>query len=572
MIEELNIRITGEAGQGMNTIGVVISKTFKEAGYHIFSHQDYMSRIRGGNNFYQIRVSTDPVHSPRERIDILIPLTAEALKIHKKSLDEDNIAIVDKKRFNVENCENYFCIDFYNLADEAGGNDIYVNAVCAGTLAAISGIDLDIVRKVLSDIFSSKGNKIVSNNKKAAELGFHKTKDTFDTEKFQLKKGNKSPRYILTGKQAVGLGAISAGCKFYSAYPMSPSTGVMETVAQYAEKFGIMVEQAEDEIAAVNMVIGASACGVRSMVSTSGGGFALMGEGISLAGMTETPLVVGNFQRPGPATGFPTRTEQADLNLVLGAGHGEFAKVIYTPGTIEESFYLTKRAFNISEKYQIPVIILSDQFLADSARNIDKFDFDREAIERDYITAEEAKKIKDYKRYKLTSSGVSPRAVFSLIDEVIYLDSDEHTEEGHITEEAEIREAMVNKRYHKKTKSLIEEFIGPVVYKLEKAEKVFFCFGSIFPVLKESLESIDSNRLAMIHLPQVWPINKNKIISLIKNAKNVYTVENNAEGQLAKLLRRETGVEVNSSILKYDGRPFTLDELSAHISDVVKSK
>ncbi len=571
MIEELNIRITGEAGQGMNTIGAVISKTFKEAGYYIFSHQDYMSRIRGGNNFYQIRVSTDAVHSPREKVDILIPLTAEALKIHEKSLNEEGIAIVDKKRFKIENCGDYFCIDFYNQADEAGGDDIYVNAVSAGILAALAGIDLDIVQQVLSDIFSSKGEKIVRNNKKAAELGFHKTKDTFDSARFQLKKGKESPRYLLTGKQTVGLGAISAGCKFYSAYPMSPSTGVMETVAQYADKFGIIVEQAEDEIAAVNMVIGASACGVRSMVSTSGGGFALMGEGISLAGMTETPLVVGNFQRPGPATGFPTRTEQADLNLVLGAGHGEFAKVIYAPGTIEESFYLTRRAFNIAEKYQIPVIILSDQFLADSARNIEKFDLDRDAIERDFLSAEEAKKIKEYKRYKLTSSGVSPRAIFSLINDVIYIDSDEHTEEGHITEDGAIRIAMVEKRYQKKMKLLNEEFIDPVVYNIEDADTIFLCFGSVFNVLKESLEVIDNKKLAMLHLPQVWPINQEKIKSKIKSAKKLYTIENNAEGQLAKLLRRETGVEVTGSILKYDGRPFTLDSLIRQITETIKS-
>ena len=571
MSEELNIRITGEAGQGMNTIGAVVSKTFKEAGYYIFSNLDYMSRVRGGNNFYQIRISTGAVHSPREKIDILIPLTPEALQIHKKVLNKDGIAIVDKKRFGIKNCQNYFCIDFYDLANEAGGNDIYVNAVCAGILAAVTNIDLDLVQGVLSGIFSSKGAKIVLNNKKAAELGFHKAKETFKSERFKLRKAQKSPKYLLDGKQAVGLGAISAGCKFYSAYPMSPSTGVMETVAQYADRFGIIVEQAEDEIAAVNMVIGASACGVRAMVSTSGGGFALMSEGISLAGMTETPLVVGNLQRPGPATGFPTRTEQADLNLVLGAGHGEFAKVICTPGTIEESFYLTKRAFNMSEKYQIPVIILSDQFLADSVRNIDKLDLEREAIARDYISAEDAQKIKEYKRYKLTSSGISPRAIFSMINDAFYIDSDEHTEEGHITEDGKIRTAMVNKRFHKKMKTLIKEFLEPNVYNIKEADRIFFCFGSVLGVLQESLKQISNKRLAMIHLPQIYPLDPDKILALSKNAKEIFTVENNAEGQLAKFLRRETGLKVDRSILQYDGRPFTLDNLKRQINGIIKT-
>ena len=571
MIEELNIRITGEAGQGMNTIGSVISRIFTEAGFYIFSHLDYMSRIRGGNNYYQIRVSKYPIECPREKIDILIPLTAEALKLQKGSINEDGLTVVDRERFKVEDCSNFFCINFYELANEAGDNDIYINSVCTGILAALTGIKLNIVHEVISRIFANKGDEVVKKNLKSAELGFNDALEKSTSDRFKLPESQKSPKYLLNGKQAISLGAISAGCKFYSAYPMSPSTGVMETVAKYSDKHGIIVEQAEDEIAAVNMVIGASACGVRSMVSTSGGGFALMSEGISLAGMTETPLVVGNLQRPGPATGFPTRTEQADINLVLGAGHGEFAKVIYSPGTIEESFYLTKKAFNLSEKYQIPVIILSDQFLADSTRNINKFEFDKEGIERDYVTTQKSQKEKEYKRYHLTSSGISPRAIFSMINDAVYIDSDEHTEEGHITEDGKIRTAMVNKRFHKKMKALIKEFLEPNVYNIKEADILFFCFGSVYGVLRESLKQINNKRLAMIHLPQIYPLDPDKILALSENAKEIFTVENNAEGQLAKLLRRETGLKVDKSILQYDGRPFTLDDLKRQITDIIKN-
>ncbi len=571
MREELNIRITGEAGQGMNTIGAVISKIYKESGLYVFSNLDFMSRIRGGNNFYQIRVSKYPVSCPREKIDILIPLTAQALQLHKSYLNKDGLAVVDKERFKVKNCSSFFCIDFYTFANEAGGDDLYVNSVCAGILAALTGIKLKAVSAIISGIFADKGEDIVQNNLESAELGFKNTVEKQSSDRFKLPESQESPKYLLDGKTAIGLGAISAGCKFYSAYPMSPSTGVMVTIAKYSDKYGIIVEQAEDEIAAVNMVIGASACGVRSMASTSGGGFALMSEGISLAGMTETPLVVANVQRPGPATGFPTRTEQADVNLVLGAGHGEFAKIIYSPGTIEESFYLTKKAFNMSEKYQIPVIILSDQYLADSTRSIDKLDFDKEGIERYSLNASESKNIKDYKRYKLNSSGISPRAVFSLLDDVIYIDSDEHTEEGHITEDSEIRTAMVNKRYHKKMEALEGEFLEPNVYNIDKAEMIFFCFGSVFGPVMESLRQIDNQRLAMIHLPQIFPLNSDRILALTEKATKTFTIENNAEGQLAKLLLRETGLKVDSSILKYDGRPFTLDNLTRQINDIIKS-
>jgi 2-oxoglutarate/2-oxoacid ferredoxin oxidoreductase subunit alpha len=571
MKDELNIRVTGEAGQGMKTIGTVLGKVFKEAGFYIFSNLDYMSRIRGGNNFYQLRITSAPKSCPKEKIDLLIPLSKEALNLHKEALDEDGLIIVDKEEFKLDECENYLCIDYFKLAREAGGNDIYINSVCSGILAAMSGIDLEIVKKVLSNIFSRKGDQIVENNVKAAELGYNETKENYSSEQLNMPKPPGSPKYMLDGKQAVALGAISAGCKFYSAYPMSPSTGVMNTIARYMDKFGIIVEQAEDEIAAVNMAIGASATGVRAMTSTSGGGFALMGEGISLAGMTETPLIVGNFQRPGPATGFPSRTEQADLNLVLGAGHGEFAKIIFAPGSIEESFYLTKKAFNLAEKYQIPVIILSDQFLADSVKNIDILDFDREAIERHILSSKDAKKIKEYKRYKLTSSGISPRAVYSQIDDVIYIDSDEHTEEGHITEDAEVRVKMVKKRFQKKMDALLHDFIDPTTYNLEKADAVFFCFGSVLGPLRECLEDINDPELAMVHLPQVWPLNSQKINKLVKKKKRIFSVENNAEGQLAKLLRRETGISVDGSILKYDGRPFTLESLMKQIKDIVSS-
>lgn len=571
MKEDLNIRVTGEAGQGMKTIGTVLGKVFKEAGFYVFSNLDYMSRIRGGNNFYQLRIATTPKSCPKEKIDLLIPLTKEALHLHEDALDKDGLAVVDKEEFKLDECVNYICIDYFKLARKAGGSDLYINSVCSGILAAMSGIDLEIVKKVLYEMFSRKGEEIVENNVKAAEFGYNETSENYSSGQLKLAKPPGSPKYMLDGKQAVALGAISAGCKFYSAYPMSPSTGVMDTIARFMNKFGIIVEQAEDEIAAVNMAIGASATGVRAMTSTSGGGFALMGEGISLAGMTETPLVVGNFQRPGPATGFPTRTEQADLNLVLGAGHGEFAKIIFAPGTIEESFYLTKKAFNMAEKYQIPAILLSDQFLVDSARNIDKLVFDSEAIERNILSLKEAKAINEYQRYKLTTSGISPRAIFSRIDNVIYIDSDEHTEEGHITEDADVRVKMVEKRFQKKMAALLDEFIDPTAYNLERADTVFFCFGSVLGPLRECLEEINDPKLAMVHLSQVWPINSQKINALVKKKKRVFSVENNAEGQLAKLLRRETGISVNGSILKYDGRPFTLESLIKQIKDVVSS-
>jgi 2-oxoglutarate ferredoxin oxidoreductase subunit alpha len=341
----------------------------------------------------------------------------------------------------------------------------------------------------------------------------------------------------------------------------------MERMSGYAKQFDILVEQAEDEIAAINMAIGASFCGVRSLAATSGGGFALMVEGLSLAGMTETPIVIVVAQRPGPATGFPTRTEQADLDFILSAGHGEFCRVLYTPGTIAEAFYLTGKAFSVSEKYQIPVLILSDQHLAECYQDIPDLDQNKISCERFIISKEESLKIKDYKRYALNESGISPRAIPSWIADPVYADSDEHTEEGHITEDAGIRVKMVEKRLYKKMADLEREVEEPTTENINLAQIILLGFGSTYGVLKEISDSLGS-KVGFVHLSQVWPFPKEQLRRALK-AKKIITVENNAAGQLAKLLRRETGIEADGSILKFDGRPFNLDDLSARVKELI---
>jgi 2-oxoglutarate ferredoxin oxidoreductase subunit alpha len=283
--------------------------------------------------------------------------------------------------------------------------------------------------------------------------------------------------------------------------------------------------------------------------------------------MTETPIVVADAQRPAPATGFPTRTEQADLDFLIHAGHGEFARAIYAPGTIEEAFYLTVRAFNIAEKYQIPVLIMTDQHLADSYRDIEPFDPEKAKVQRYVISKEESRNISGYKRYQLTDSGISPRALPSWIGDVIYVDSDEHDEEGHITEEASTRVRMVEKRLHRKMAGLIQEIEKPTGYNLDKAGTVLLGFGSTYGVMKEVCESSSDKELGFVHLSQVWPFPALELSLLLKDKKNILTVENNASGQLGRLLMREAGIKVSCSILKYDGRPFNTDYLIRRIKE-----
>ncbi len=565
MPAQISLRIAGEAGQGMQTIGEALCRMFKNAGLHVFANQDAMSRIRGGNNFFQVRVSSQPVYALRRCPDCLVALDKASIAAHQAALAKDGVIVVDRQKFALNETDpRYFDVPMYALAVEAGGKDIFVNSVACGVIAGISGIGFNYVEQVLTAAFGSKEEDIVRKNVSAARAGYDYTasrlKSPLRVIPAQDDRVPDTSRLVMTGNDSIALGAIQAGCSFYSAYPMSPSTGIMNYLAHSARDFGIIVEQAEDEIAAVNMAIGASFAGARSMTATSGGGFALMAEGISLAGMTETPVVVAVCQRPGPATGFPTRTEQSDLDFVLSAGHGEFARVVYAPGSIEECFSLTVKAFSVAEKFQLPVLILSDQHLAESYRTIQPLSAQGLDLKRSIIDKEQSTQMRDYKRYRLTESGVSPRALPSWIDACIYADSDEHDEQGHITEDADLRVKMVSKRLYKKMAGLSAELVEPSSAGVPKASTVLIGFGSTLGVLKETAEA-SGGRIGYVHLSQVWPFPSQSMIKLLKGCAHVITVENNATAQLAKLLRRETGIVIERSILKFDGRPFDLDYL-----------
>lgn len=568
MTNEITIRITGEAGQGTQTIGDALCRVYKAAGFHILCIQDFMSRIRGGNNFTQIRVSNHQVLSPRSRPDIIVCLDKASVDLHKRDLAIDGVIVSDKAASSSELLEDpcYIDIAFGEIADRIAGNKIFSNSIACGFVAGITGTDFASVSEGIKEIFGAKNEDIIKANLNCARAGFELGMENPRREFFTLEKAGRWKPMLLDGTSAIALGAVNAGCKFYSAYPMSPSTGIMDSIAEAAAQNNILVEQAEDEIAAVNMAIGASFAGVRSMVSTSGGGFCLMTEGVSLSGMTETPLVIVDAQRPGPATGFPTRTEQADLDFVISAGHGEFARVVYAPGSPQQAYELTVRAFDISDKYQIPAVILTDQYLQDSICTIEPIDLSKRNKHRYVISKEESPAVNSYKRYCFCDSGISKRAVPSWINDVVYADSDEHTEEGHITEDSAVRKQMVQKRLHKKLHGLLKEIEKPSEYNVDNAEVILFGFGSTLGILREATYALEKRKVGYVHLSQVWPFPSQDMLRLLSDARMIISIENNAQGQLAKLLRRETGIKVSKSILKYDGRPFDLDS----VIDIIK--
>lgn len=483
--KRLQVRIGGEAGQGLETVGQMLAKALIRSGFGVLTTQSAMSRIRGGHNYFSLYCGADQPPAPGGPVDLLAAFTQETVDIHQDQLGEQGLLLLGEGMDHQE-AGRFLQIPFSELAEK----------------------------------------KIVYNV----------------------------------------LGALAAGVNFCSFYPMSPATSIAVNLVGHAESAGLVVEQAEDEIAAVNMAIGATFCGARSLVPTSGGGFALMGEGISLAGMTETPLLIVLAQRPGPATGLPTRTEQGDLELALHSGHGEFPRAILAPGSQEECFSLTARALRLSEQFQSPVILLVDQFLVDSIRSVPRFDL--QALPDSGQPGEKGQRQDVYERFALTEDGISPRLIPGAGQDLVLADSDEHTPDGHITEDQKVRTQMVDKRL-KKMDGLRREAVPPSYQGPDRPDLLLLSWGSSQGVVQKTAKMLhsDSRQVATLHFSQVWPLVPEQFLQRLQQAESVIAVESNATGQFARLLRRETGVDIAQQVLRYDGHPLTTDFILETLED-----
>ncbi len=572
---DYSIKIGGEAGQGIQTIGNTLGKVFSRNGLYVFTNQDYESRIRGGHNFYQIRISDKPVYAPKSSIDLLVALDKVSIPLHMNELTPIGQVIYDPVLTGkIEGKTNFVEVPFLRIAEE-NGNKVMANTVATGAVLGMLGMDIKTLLEIIEETFTKKGEDVINANKKSAMEGYDYAIKNCPRCSFNVKTDEKK-RILISGVEAITMGAVSAGCKFYTAYPMTPSTEIMNLMSSMSDRFSIVVEQAEDEISAINMALGASFAGVRAMTATSGGGFALMVEGLSLAGMTETPVVIGLGQRPGPATGFPTRTEQADLYFAMYAGHGEFPRIIFAPGTPEQALHLTNRAFDLAEKYQIPAIILFDQHLADSQWTYDELNIDK-LIYRDYrLRKDKLININNYKRHAFTETGVSPLAVPGESTNLVVTDSDEHDEEGHIVEDRETRIKMVEKRFLKKLPLIKNEIEPPHLYGEDGPEIVLTSWGSNYGVVKEAVDILRTRKkIAMLHFSEIYPFpsrDKFDYLDLLKKAESTIIIENNAGGQFARLMTQETGYFFKHRINKYDGRPFTVDELLEKIEKILKGE
>ncbi|MCX7747281.1 MAG: 2-oxoacid:acceptor oxidoreductase subunit alpha [Clostridia bacterium] len=548
-----NILIGGSAGQGMDTLAGILEKVLKRKGFEIFTIRDYMSRVRGGHNFIQVRFGNEELTSHWDELDCIIALNAETIDIHIKRLSENGIVICDQDIKSGD--ERVKSLPLKEKA-KAAGNIKTVGNVALGAFLKLFGLDFSHVEDVLKSIFS--GEDTYSQNIVAVKEGL----GLLDTM-YPVPLPGEDKKILINGNDAIALGVLAAGCKFYSAYPMTPSTSIMNYLASKMSEAEIVVEQAEDEIAAINMAIGASFAGVRAMTGTSGGGFALMVEALGLSGMLEVPLVVAEIQRPGPTTGLPTRTEQGDLRFVISSSPGEFPRMVIALKNPEDAFYQTVRAFNLADKYRIPVILLGDQYLADYTNTIPPFDFSRIEINR-YLNQDMYMGEKEYKTYEVTDTGISPRIIPGKVPgKTVLVDSDEHDEYGHITESAEIRVMMNDKRL-RKLNALNEELIEPEFFGDEQFETLLLAWGSLEGPLKEAVNLLNASgkkKFGALLFGDIYPLPKKQLIKMSEKAKEIVNIEQNATGQLASLIMENTGIKCTGSILKYDGRPISSKEI-----------
>ncbi len=575
-INDMTILMGGDAGQGLDSTGSGFCKSLARAGLHVFSVQDNRSRIRGGHNFYVIKTSDQPIICWTEPVQVLIALTEESIGIHQSKIVPGGAVIFDSE-MNVDQESlkqkqiKPIAVPLGKIAQDLGGSKVMSNTAALGALAGLTQFPNEYISSVIKDNFKKKGDKVVDLNFKVSQAAQDFVKENYENSfDWNLQVVKAPERMVMNGNEAIALGALVGGCNFTAAYPMTPGTSIFEWLNRNADKYGIISKQAEDEIAAINMAIGAAHVGARAIVPTSGGGFSLMVEALGLAGMTENPIVIVLAQRPGPSTGLATRTEQADLLFALHASQGEFPRFIIAPGNTKQCFEASARAFNLAEKYQTPAIIMTDDFLATSNRTIDKsdIDFDSIKIERGKLLSDEdLDKFKDeYKRHAYVDDGISPRALPGHPKGVFRTTSDEHNEEGEIIEDAETRIKMHEKRM-KKLETALPDMNAPILYGSKKADVTFICWGSTLAPLQAAVNELNKTKKDKANILQfvdLWPLNIEKTRPYLEKAGKLIAVEGNFTGQLASLLKMTMGVEVAGKILKYDGRPFSSEYILSH--------
>jgi 2-oxoglutarate ferredoxin oxidoreductase subunit alpha len=582
MAEDFNWAIGGEAGDGINSTGKIFAQALSRAGRHVFTSKDFASRIRGGYTAYKVRTSVDEVQSVVDRLDLLVALTQRTIDENLDELHSNSAIIYDGERsWEADVPEEMFGIDvpLKSLAEEAGGA-IMRNIVALGAACELADFPIENLDQALGKRFGGKGEKIVENNKTAARLGKEYVEDEYanvSTADFDYSLETTDADYVLlNGDEAIGMGAIAAGCRFYAGYPITPATDVMEYLKGRIEHFGGQVVQAEDELSAINMALGAARAGARSMTATSGPGVDLMTETFGLVATSETPLVIADVMRSGPSTGMPTKQEQGDLNMALYGGHGEIPRFVVAPTTIDECFWKTVEAFNLAEKYQVPVYLLADLSLAVTEQTFSPEAFDMDAVEVDrgkVVDEDEVEAWVDeqgrFQPHAVTDDGVSPRAFPGTVDGAHMSTGLEHNELGRRTEDTDVRMDQVEKRERKVETAKEHEEWDVREYGSPDADTLVVSWGSNEGALVEALDILEAQGvdIRILSVPYIYP--RPDLSKAVQAAEQTIVVECNATGQFADLVEHDV-LERVDRVNKYDGVRFKADELAADIEAAMK--
>jgi 2-oxoglutarate ferredoxin oxidoreductase subunit alpha len=576
---EVTVGIGGAAGDGSGATGDNLAKVCSRLGLHVFAYNSYQSLVRGGHVWLRLRIGAQKVMTHGDHLNLLIGLNQDTLDRHAREVVPGG-GILYNERLKVVQDDLQPGVQLYplpirELLQPFGRQTVLQNTIALGGLFWLVSLDLDVLEGVIKEIFGGrrKSEEIVASNVGAARAGYQYVREHYPALGYAWQFTGKA-RMVVSGNEMFGLGTLAAGCKFYAAYPMAPSTAILHWLARHAASHDIVVKQCEDEIAVLNMAIGAAHVGVRAMCATSGGGFSLMTEAVGLAGMTETPVVVIDVQRGGPSTGLPTKTEQADLNQLFGASQGDYPRAILAPTDVVDCFYTVVEAFNLAEKYQCPVLIASDLLLSEHRESADPDDFNVDVpIDRGTLVTNGVSQ-GEYKRFAITPSGVSPRALPGTEGTAYVAASDEHDETGVLISDEytnpAMRALMMDKRM-RKMEGLLKDCPPPQLFGPADADVTLVGWGSTKGVIREAMvaladEGITANNLQIRYLV---PFHEAEVRNILQASRRTLVVENNYTGQLARHIRAETGCTVDGKILKYDGEPFEPHHIVARVKEVL---
>jgi len=580
MKSQISWKVGGQQGEGIESTGEIFATAMNRKGYFLYGYRHFSSRIKGGHTNNKIRVSTSPVHAISDDLDILIAFDQETIELNHHEMREDSIIIADAKAKpqKPENCVAQLIeLPFTSTAKELG-TALMKNMVAIGATSALMDLNTSTFETLIDNMFSKKGNKVVDMNIQALNMGYDLMKQQVINVNgdFTLENGSGHPHLYMIGNDAIGLGAIAAGSRFMSAYPITPASEIMEYMIANLPKVDGTVVQTEDEIAAATMAIGANYAGVRGFTASAGPGLSLMMESIGLSGMTETPLVIINTQRGGPSTGLPTKQEQSDLMQMIYGTHGDIPKIVVAPTDAEDAFYLTMEAFNLAEEYQCPVILLSDLQLSLGKQTVKTLDYNKIDIRRGEIIQSDIERAEDdkayFKRYALTTSGVSPRPIPGVKGGIHHVTGVEHNEEGKPSEAPINRQNQMEKRM-RKTESLVIN--NPVLLNEhdDKADILYVGFISTKGAIGEGAERLERHgvKVNTMHIRQLHPFPKDIVQQAINKASKVIVAEHNYQGQLSSILKMNT--QVNDKLVnqtKYDGKPFLPYEIEEKGLEIAK--